>query len=1130
MTGKGEPGSEIVVTDKDGNILGTGTVDENGDFVVPVNPALTDGNTADVIAKDEAGNESEPVEITGEKDTIAPAVPTDVVMGEDGLTVSGKAEAGSTVDVTDKNGNVIGTGTADENGDFAIELKRPVTDGEVVDVTAKDQAGNTSEPTEVTGNKDTIAPDAPEVAIDDSYSVLTVKTEPNATVKPYDSEGNPMLDSNGNPIEIKADANGDVTYEFSPALERGSELKVTATDEAGNESAPVDIIVGVDEIFGAVDNNVDVILDATPSRKENQNPSDLDKTGFTVANVGLGPVLGLDVLADVIKNSVQLEVGKDQVREVTMYGDAGGIQVLATMDLYVYKLNESTGQWEQQSVTENWVISYLLGGKSKETDFTLTEGKWMFVMAGGEGIQALTGYGLNFTKDVVLDYANAESISGSAQGNMITDDDSEYGSDEVPAGSTVTEIKAEDGEWVSTSTSGEIQIEGKYGTLTVKADGSYTYTVNEDFRGYGEKDVFTYRVTSPSGKVSEAELTFELDLTAKEDRIEIDNTVILDVDPIIAFDSDNSSIADAVGFSVIDIGLLGPILSAEALGGAGAMEFNVGENEVKELTFHGSAGGVALGVGYDLFIYKLDPATGNYNQVHVQKDWFMAAFLGGKSEQLTLQFGEGEYKALLQSSGGLGLLTGAGLYVDHETVYDYGSPTKFTGTVEGDATPEDSTILLKVDGEDLKVGKETVIQGEYGTLVISSDGTYTYTVEKPDNAPLDWKPPYGEVDRFKLVMQDENGKTTVEYLNIKVGTHSAEDDFDIVSVSETNKVSKIEYNEVDKIGNYGKSYTKEFDVAKHDLDAGVKLKITGSPTIIGPLGSYLVLTYTLTNATTGKIYSDRVEAARGKDGALEFTLDNLPEGKYKLDITAQNGNLESIHFVTDEIIHSEEYVTTELPEIKGALFANDEGIQILDTLSFGNKVVFVNDPNQGAQTITVEGNYGTLVIGKDGSYTYTPKGGVYGIEKFVYETTSKVGTIETAILEINVGKTVTASEHADSVDSSAGNDSFTMGTGGDTVIFDLLADDNVGGNGHDVWNDFSMEEGDKIEVSDLLSEGTTLADAITLTEDAEGNVVLNIDRDGTAGTSYQSESFLTLVGVEKTDTLLDDLINNGYLF
>src|SRR5690606_33063841 len=82
LTGKGEPGSEIVVTDKDGNIIGTGTVDENGDFVVPVSPALTDGNTADVIAKDEAGNESDPVEITGEKDTIAPDAPTDLEISE----------------------------------------------------------------------------------------------------------------------------------------------------------------------------------------------------------------------------------------------------------------------------------------------------------------------------------------------------------------------------------------------------------------------------------------------------------------------------------------------------------------------------------------------------------------------------------------------------------------------------------------------------------------------------------------------------------------------------------------------------------------------------------------------------------------------------------------------------------------------------------------------------------------------------------------------------------------------------------------------------------------------------------------------------------------------------------------
>src|SRR5690606_39631848 len=90
ITGKGEPGSEIVVTDKDGNILGTGTVDENGDFVVPVNPALTDGNTADVIAKDEAGNESEDRKSVGEGESIAPALPSEVEINKDGKEITGK--------------------------------------------------------------------------------------------------------------------------------------------------------------------------------------------------------------------------------------------------------------------------------------------------------------------------------------------------------------------------------------------------------------------------------------------------------------------------------------------------------------------------------------------------------------------------------------------------------------------------------------------------------------------------------------------------------------------------------------------------------------------------------------------------------------------------------------------------------------------------------------------------------------------------------------------------------------------------------------------------------------------------------------------------------------------------------
>src|SRR5690606_4299121 len=95
-------------------IIGTGTVDENGDFVVPVSPALTDGNKADVIAKDEAGNKSDPVEVTGGKDTIAPAAPSEVEINEDGTQITGKGEPGSEIVVTDKDGNIIGTGTVED--------------------------------------------------------------------------------------------------------------------------------------------------------------------------------------------------------------------------------------------------------------------------------------------------------------------------------------------------------------------------------------------------------------------------------------------------------------------------------------------------------------------------------------------------------------------------------------------------------------------------------------------------------------------------------------------------------------------------------------------------------------------------------------------------------------------------------------------------------------------------------------------------------------------------------------------------------------------------------------------------------------------------------------------------------
>ncbi|RYL22706.1 Ig-like domain-containing protein, partial [Acinetobacter piscicola] len=159
VTGKAEPGSTVEIKDKEGNLLGSGTADANGDFTVGLDNPLTNGETVDVTAKDEAGNVSDKTEVTA-VDSTAPNAPSDVVISADGTTVTGKAEAGATVEIKDKEGNLLGSGTADANGNFTVGLDNPLTNGEKVDVTAKDEAGNVSDKTEVTA-ADSTAPDAP---------------------------------------------------------------------------------------------------------------------------------------------------------------------------------------------------------------------------------------------------------------------------------------------------------------------------------------------------------------------------------------------------------------------------------------------------------------------------------------------------------------------------------------------------------------------------------------------------------------------------------------------------------------------------------------------------------------------------------------------------------------------------------------------------------------------------------------------------------------------------------------------------------------------------------------------------------------------------------------------------------
>ncbi|WP_219810075.1 Ig-like domain-containing protein, partial [Campylobacter concisus] len=263
-----EPNAPVVVKDKDGKTIGTGTTDDKGNFEITTDP-IKPGDKVNVEVTDKAGNKgngegtagniehpndhtapSEPtitfVEDTNPKDgklnkaenssdsdnantTAKISIPTDAVVGDViKYTVNGGAEESHTITNADK--------TAGH-----VEIKVPVTDGQTSSVTAKivDQAGNASK--EVSGSID-VDTTAPKVDVETVTPVDTnnpadgnpekgiVKghsDEPNAPVVVKDKDGKTIgtgtTDDKGN-FEITTDP-----------IKPGDKVNVEVTDKAGNK-------------------------------------------------------------------------------------------------------------------------------------------------------------------------------------------------------------------------------------------------------------------------------------------------------------------------------------------------------------------------------------------------------------------------------------------------------------------------------------------------------------------------------------------------------------------------------------------------------------------------------------------------------------------------------------------------------------------------------------------------------------------------------------------------------------------------------------------------------------------------------------------------------------------------------
>ncbi|WP_209237275.1 Ig-like domain-containing protein [Pseudomonas aeruginosa] len=229
VTGNAEPGATVGVdTDGDGQPDTTVVVGPGGSFEVPLNPPLTNGETVTVIVTDPAGNSSTPVTAEAPDFPDAPQV-----NASNGSVLSGTAEAGVTIVITDGNGNPIGQTSADANGSWSFTPGSQLPDGTVVNVVARDAAGNSSPATSIT--VDGVAPNAP-VVEPSNGSELCGTADPGSSVT--------LTDGNGNPIgQVTADGSGNWTFTPSTPLPNGTVVNATATDPSGNASSPASVTV-----------------------------------------------------------------------------------------------------------------------------------------------------------------------------------------------------------------------------------------------------------------------------------------------------------------------------------------------------------------------------------------------------------------------------------------------------------------------------------------------------------------------------------------------------------------------------------------------------------------------------------------------------------------------------------------------------------------------------------------------------------------------------------------------------------------------------------------------------------------------------------------------------------------------
>jgi Ca2+-binding RTX toxin-like protein len=237
VTGNTEAGSTVIVK-KGTTELARATADNNGDYKVVLPSALINKEVIIVSAIDAAGNASTTNKTLTAPDKTPPVQPT-AAIDSTGKIVSGDAEAGSSVEITNAAGTSLVKVTANSSGKYTATLPVALLNFEVLHITATDTAKNASDVRTINA-PDKTKPIPPTAAIDNTSKIVSGVAEPGSTVEVKNSTNITSLGT-----ATAHATTGAYSITLPNALTNSETVNVTATDAAGNVSTPFSITLSV---------------------------------------------------------------------------------------------------------------------------------------------------------------------------------------------------------------------------------------------------------------------------------------------------------------------------------------------------------------------------------------------------------------------------------------------------------------------------------------------------------------------------------------------------------------------------------------------------------------------------------------------------------------------------------------------------------------------------------------------------------------------------------------------------------------------------------------------------------------------------------------------------------------------